>query len=212
MFHQPQPTLGSHERSNSLFLSRAKKLTLPPLERWLRSIPLHIILLSTDRFSIIVFTLPSNDGTKRKWTVISRNSTKLIETREETATENILSGRRGGRLDRRKVMDGRWKQKRVNCWPLYVRLGDTLGPRKSMHPHATLSLDAGEGVGDVRLLHYVFLSPLTLILFHLLACLPCFVRFFSANLAVPLFPSHVLSSPPLPPSLFPLITQRISSN
>lgn len=48
MFHQPQPTLGSHERSNSLFLSRAKKLTLPPLERWLRSIPLHIILLSTD--------------------------------------------------------------------------------------------------------------------------------------------------------------------
>lgn len=96
-------------------------------------------------------------------------------------------------------MDGRWKQKRVNCWPLYVRLGDTLGPRKSMHPHATLSLDAGEGVGDVRLLHYVFLSPLTLTLFHLLACLPCFVRFFSANLAVPLFPSHVLSSPP--PSL-----------
>ena len=34
-------------------------------------------------------------------------------------------------------MDGWWKPKRVNCWPLYVRLGDTLGsawPRKSMHP------------------------------------------------------------------------------
>lgn len=117
MFHQPQPTLGSHERSNSLFLSRAKKLTLPPLERWLRSIPLHIILLSTDRFSIIVFTLPSNDGTKRKWTVISRNSTKLIETREETATESILGKKR-------------WEvgSKESNGWPVEAEASELLAP------------------------------------------------------------------------------------
>lgn len=63
--------------------------------------------------------------------------------------------------------------------PLNVRLGDTLGsawPRKSMHPLPRRSLppdtegrrgQRGEGVGDVRLLHYVFLSPLTLALFHL---------------------------------------------
>jgi len=40
----------------------------------------------------------------------------------------------GGRT---KVMDGSWNPRRVNCWPLHVRLGDTLAlprPRKSMHP------------------------------------------------------------------------------
>lgn len=120
-------------------------------------------------------------------------------------------------------MDGSWNPRRVNCWPLHVRLGDTLAlprPRKSMHPFVlsrapptpsashppssstyttiytannvavanpyslfglynslTLSLsresvgllffatEKGElgGVGDVRLLHYVFLTepPLT---------------------------------------------------
>lgn len=34
-------------------------------------------------------------------------------------------------------MDGWWNPRRVNCWPLHVRLGDTLAlpwPRKSMHP------------------------------------------------------------------------------
>jgi len=123
----------------------------------------------------------------------------------------------GGRT---KVMDGSWNPRRVNCWPLHVRLGDTLAlprPRKSMHPfvlsrapstplasrtpsftYTTIytatnvavanpyslspvsttlspSRDSGGslfsvpqkgelgGVGDVRLLHYVFLTepPLT---------------------------------------------------
>lgn len=44
------------------------------------------------------------------------------------------SGDDGGRT---KVMDGSWNPRRVNCWPLHVRLGDTLAlprPRKSMHP------------------------------------------------------------------------------
>lgn len=122
------------------------------------------------------------------------------------------SGDGGGRT---KVMDGSWNPRRVNCWPLHVRLGDTLAlprPRKSMHPFVlsrapptpstsrppsstyttiytatnvavanpySLSLflllltiaalffapEKGElgGVGDVRLLHYVFLTepPLT---------------------------------------------------
>jgi len=123
----------------------------------------------------------------------------------------------GGRT---KVMDGSWNPRRVNCWPLYVRLGDTLAlprPRKSMHPFVlsralltplasrtpfstyttiytatnvamansyslttlSLSRDSGGslfftpqkgelgGVGDVRLLHYVFLTepPLTSTLF-----------------------------------------------
>lgn len=129
--------------------------------------------------------------------------------------ETTLGG--GGR--RTKVMDGSWNPRRVNCWPLHVRLGDTLALprlRKSMHPfvhsRATnplglspssfcftytitntivavanlsstcsllfsfsrqrqqqqplfLALEKGElgGVGDVRLLHYVFLTepPLT---------------------------------------------------
>lgn len=143
----------------------------------------------------------------------------------------------GGSGGRTKVMDGSWNPRRVNCWPLYVRLGDTLAlpwPRKSMHPFVfsralhqpfplypppvllsstyttltlchhrrraanssslyiyththiyTLSLSLtpslssrslffgpqkGElgGVGDVRLLHYVFLTepPLTSTLSH----------------------------------------------
>lgn len=117
--------------------------------------------------------------------------------------ETTLGG--GGR--RTKVMDGSWNPRRVNCWPLHVRLGDTLALprlRKSMHPFvlaratnplgppsfsfcftyttvvvanlfSTYSLlfsfsrqqqpEKGElgGVGDVRLLHYVFLTepPLT---------------------------------------------------
>lgn len=47
--------------------------------------------------------------------------------------ETTLGG--GGR--RTKVMDGSWNPRRVNCWPLHVRLGDTLALprlRKSMHP------------------------------------------------------------------------------
>jgi len=43
----------------------------------------------------------------------------------------------GGDAGRTKVMDGSWNPRRVNCWPLHVRLGDTLAlpwSRKSMHP------------------------------------------------------------------------------
>lgn len=83
-------------------------------------------------------------------------------------------------------MDGRWKQKRVNCWPLCTSALETPsarpGPRKSMHPLALPSLRdlaRREGGGRRRgqleervsetsgyCIMY-FEPPLTLTLFHL---------------------------------------------
>lgn len=158
---------------------------------------------------------------------------------------------------RTKVMDGFWNPRRVNCWPLHVRLGDTLAlprPRKSMHPcvlsrtppipsvsssssflhlhryhylHRHVAVanpyslpdlynslfpslsrksagplffapEKGElgGVGDVRLLHYVFLTepPLTSTLSPPLDSLSLRRSFFSLSPPFPVLSRCYLSA------------------
>lgn len=166
-----------------------------------------------------------NGATRLRRVTMATFSMDAVSNRNNAEGETASGGDGSG--GRTKVMDGSWNPRRVNCWPLYVRLGDTLAlpwPRKSMHPfvfsralyqplplyppvllffhlHTTATLchhrrrgqpllalhtlslflclsaaalffgpQKGElgGVGDVRLLHYVFLTepPLTSTLSH----------------------------------------------